>query len=160
MVREYTIIHEPYGIEWLMRNYPPGSWETNVRLGRTHPEALDAGLTEEEKRSLMPWWGCADAVIHLPDRVIIVEFIVRPEWEKAYKLKDYAGLFRMTERYKDEWGKPIELVAVTPLLDPYHQRRLAEEGIRYNFYTPPQTSAYYETLRARQRRPSLTRGVG
>ena len=87
MPRRYTIVHEQYLLEWLMKNYPAGTWRTNVRLGAVSKELIERTVTPEERRALKLWTFQADAVVLLPDKVVIVEALVRPEWWKMLQLE-------------------------------------------------------------------------
>jgi len=95
----------------------------------------------------------ADAVVLLPDKVVIVEAVVRPEWWKLQQLKAYAKAFRSTPEFKEHWHKPIELVLLTTIDSPFHARMAAEEGIRYVLYRPAWLETYLSRYAIRHRRP-------
>jgi len=163
VVRQYRIVHERMLLEWLMRTYPPGSWTTNVRLGMPHPEVARVSLTPEERRMLWITLPMADAVVLLPDRVDIIECLVRPEWWKILMLKVYGKLFPMTEEFRPHWGKPINLVLVTAILNPFMEWVAREETIRVIHYRPIWIDQYYAGLMPRKRLPpkiKLPKGEG
>jgi len=153
--RKYRIIHEPYIVEWLMKTYPPGVWSTNVRVGRPRRELIVPGLRPEEVRMLRIYTGRADAIVLLPDKVAIVEAMIRSEPGKIQMLKTYARLFRMTEEFREHWEKPIGMVLLTPLDEPFITRMAREEGIRVVYYRPEWIITYIETLPGRLRRGRL-----
>ena len=153
MPRKYQIVHEPMLLEWLLKTYPPGTWRTNVRLGMPHPEVARVAVTPEEKRMLTITLPMADAVVLLPDRVDIVECIVRPEWWKILMLKVYGKLFPMTEEFRHERRKPIDLVLLTAILNPFMEWVAREEGVRVVRYRPIWIEPYYAGTPARVRTP-------
>jgi len=151
VVRRYRIVHERMLTEWLLKTYPPGTWTTNVRLGMPHPEIARVALTPEEQRMLMITLPMADAVVTLPDRVDIIECLVRPEWWKILMLKVYGKLFPMTQEFMAHWEKPIDLVLLTAILNPFMEWVAREEGVRVIRYRPIWIEPYYATIRPRQR---------
>jgi len=151
--RKYRIVHEPMLAEWLLRTYPPGTWRTNVRLGMPHPDILRYAVTPEERRMILITLPMADAVVVLPDQVHIVEALVRPEWWKILMLKAYGRLFRMTEEFKPHWEKPIHLILLTAIINPFMEWLAREEGVRVIHYRPTWLEPYYGPLAPRKRRP-------
>ena len=153
LTRKYRVVHEQYLMEWLMKTYPPGTWQTNVRLGAPSEELLSRIRTPEEARALKPWMAQADAVVILSDKVVIVEALVRPEWWKIFQLHQYAKLFKHTPEFAEHWHKPLELVLLTTQDSPFHLKMAAEYGVRVVIYRPPWLEPYMASLRPRTRRP-------
>jgi len=153
VVRKYRIVHERMLLEWLLRTYPPGTWHTNVRLGMPHPEVLRYAVTPEERRMITITLPMADAVVTLPDQVHIIECLVRPEWWKILMLKVYGRLFPMTQEFKQHWHKPIHLILLTAILNPFMEWIARTEGIRVIHHRPVWLEPYYGTLRPRQLQP-------
>jgi len=153
MARRYIIVHERMLIEYLMKTYPPGSWATNVRLGMPHPEIARVAITPEERRMLTITLPMADALVLLPEEVHILECLVRPEWWKILMLKAYGKLFPLTEEFREHWHKPIKLILLTAILNPFMEWMAREEGVKVIRYRPPWIEPYYVGLRPRQRRP-------
>jgi len=151
VVRKYRIVHERMLLEYLMRTYPPGTWATNVRLGMPYPEISRVALTPEEERMLWITLPMADAVVCLPEEVHILECLVRPEWWKITMLKVYGKLFPMTERFREHWNKPIRLILLTAIYNPFMEWVAREEGVQVIHYTPPWLETYITGLRPRQR---------
>jgi len=154
-VRQYRIIHETMLMDWLMRTYPPGSWRTNVRLGKLKPEFIEAAVTPEERRALYPWLASADAVVTLPGEVHIIECLVRPEWWKGYMLLLYKEYFLITEDDRAHWEKPIRLIIVTAIRNPLVERVYREHGIQIILFRPRYVEEYIWSLAPRKRRPYL-----
>ena len=151
--RRYTIVHEQYLLEYLLANYPPGTWRTNVRLGRPSAELRQLAKTPEELRALRLWTFQADAVVLLPDRAIIIEALVRPEWWKIVQLEEYEKAFKVTEEFRDWWDKPVEKILLTTQLSPVHLAMAQEKGIRVVIYRPKWIEEYLQYYALRRRRP-------
>jgi len=154
-VRGYTIVHERYLSEFLRIHYPAWTWRTNVRLGLPPEELYVEGLTPEELRMLTRWRLEVDAVVLLPDRVELLEAIVRPEWWKICMLLLYEELFKVTEEFREHWRKPIRKVVVTPYEAPFFRAFAAKYGISWAVYAPDWLDEYIAGLRRRQRRFSV-----
>ncbi|MHC1623140.1 MAG: hypothetical protein ACXQTR_00945 [Candidatus Methanospirareceae archaeon] len=156
MARKYRIVHESYLAEWLGITYPPGTWRTNVRLGRVKvPEAEK--LSPQERRLLLGAFGAsADAIVLLPDKVVIVEAMVRHEPGAGEDLLKYKMLFRETEEFKEHWNKPIELILLTPLDVSVYERFYREMGIKVVNYRPKWILEYLSTYPPRFRRGKLS----
>jgi len=159
-MRKYTIVHEQYLLEWLMKNYPAGSWKTNVRLGAVSPELVERTVTDSERRALKLWTFQADAVVFLPDKIVIVEALVRPEWWKIEQLIEYERAFRSTPEYAKFADLPIEKVLLTTVDSPYHRAMAEERGIRVVLYQPAWLETYMQQYGIRRRRPPGAYVVG
>ena len=156
MARKYRIVHESYLTEWLGITYPPGTWRTNVRLGKVRPPAPHE-LSPEERRLLRGAFGAsADAIVLLPDKVVIVEAMVRHEPGAGEDLLKYKMLFKETEEFREHWDKPIELVIVTPLDVSAYERFYREMGIKVVNYRPAWVIEYLNTYPTRFRRGKLS----
>jgi hypothetical protein len=153
MQRKYRIVHEQYLVEWAARNYPPGTWRTNVRLGTPHPELIKTTLKPELQRMFMLTVPQADLVATLPDRVDIVEALVRPEWYKVSQLWAYGKLFPLTLEYKEHWHKPIRLVLLTAIVNPFYEWIAHEWGIDVVHYRPDWLETYITSLAPRKQQP-------
>jgi len=154
--RKYRIVHESYLTEWLGITYPPGTWRTNVRLGRVKPPR-DKKLTPQERRLLLGAFGAqADAIVILPDKVVIVEAMVRHEPGAGEDLLKYKTLFRETEEFREHWNKPIELIILTPLDVSAYERFYREMGIKVVNYRPLWILEYLGTYPPRFRRGKLS----
>jgi len=134
--RTYRILHEPLLHEWLMRTYPPGTWRTNVRVGPVAPELKREDMTPEEARMLKIVVGSVDGLVLLRDKVVIVECMIRDEPGKIQHLKNYRQLFLADPEFAAHHKKPIELVLLTPLDNPFIRAMAEREGVRYVHYRP------------------------
>jgi len=140
-----------------LKTYPPFTWITNVRLGMPHPEILRVPVPPGEEVLFKITLPMADAIVLLPNEVHILECLVRPEWWKILMLKVYGKLFGMTEEYREHWNKPIRLILLTAILNPFMEWVAREEGVSVIHYRPVWLEPYLATLRPRQRTaPKIT----
>jgi len=93
----------------------------------------------------------ADAVVLLPEKVIIIEVASRNEFWKIEQLKEYGRLFRMTDEFKEHWKKPIELQLIVPVYNKYLHERCIKEGIEMVVFTETFWEIYAHTLRGRDK---------
>ena len=148
--RPYVRAHEPMLLEYLNKNYPPGSWRTNVRLGTPTPRLQAIALTPGEKRMLKIALPTADAVAILPDRVDILEVATEPRVYKVCQLKLYGHLFGVTEEYRAHWKKPISLLVIATFKNPLLEWFSRKEGVRWIVYRPIWWDEYESTRRPRR----------
>jgi len=142
----YRIIHEPLLSEWLTRTYPPFTWRTNVRLGVPRPEILALAVTPELRRMVTIVTPSVDALVLLADKTVIVEAMVRDAPGKIEELKLYKQLLLQDPKFKHRWTLPVELILLTPIINPLIKIRCEAEGIRYEIYRPEWIIPYLETL--------------
>jgi len=154
--RKYRIVHESYLAEWLGITFPPGTWRTNVRLGKVKsPEERKLGI--EEQRLLLGAFGAsADAIVLLPEKVVIVEAMVRHEPGAGEDLLKYEMLFKETLEFHDFWDKPIEKIIVTPLDVSAYERVYKAMGVKVVNYRPVWILEYLGTYPARFRGGKLS----
>lgn len=150
MSRPYTRVHEPMLLEYLNKNYPPGSWRTNVRLGQPHPELMEMYTTESLRRMLRIVTYIADAVVWLPNRVDILEIATEPRVEKVCQLKLYGHLFGVTEEYREHWNLPRRLILVASITNPLLEWFARKEGVSWVIYRPIWMDEYEATRASRR----------
>jgi len=149
--RLYRIVHEPYLFKFLVENFPPGTWDTNVRVGMPD-ETVRAMVPEERwKGMLLNWMGRVDALVLLPDKVILIEAFIRNQFGKVEQLLYYDYLFEKDPRFKEHWDKPRELWLVTPINCPPYFAFARKFGIKPVLYIPHEIVPYLETLTPRER---------
>ena len=149
--RRYVIVHEQFLMEFLMKHFPVGTFRTNVRVGMPHPEVARVAVSEAERRMLAITLFSADAVVVLPDKVVIVEALVRPEWWKVFQLELYGELFPMTEEFREHWHKPRELWVVSAVTNPFVETIARRRGVRWIHYRPAWVEVYLQGLAHRKR---------
>lgn len=154
--RKYRIIHEDFLGEYLALNFPPGSFRTNVPLGKVE-EPERGGVSVEEKRMLRSaMGGRADAVVVHNHRVIIIECIIRHEPGSLEDLMKYKKLLRETPRYQKYSNYPIELWILTPLDMPWYEEFAEDLGIKVEKYKPAWVFEYLQSYPRRFQRGKLS----
>lgn len=142
--------------EYLAKYYSDYPTKTRVRVGRIHPELKPELLSGGELRALGIWRRWADAVIFMPDRLILIEAAIRPQPGKISQLELYEHLLPMTPEFAAEKGKPIEKVLLFALEDPVVAALAREKGIKVVYFHPDWIDDYLKLLWPRERRASLT----
>ena len=142
--------------EWLEKTYPDKNYYTRVRLGRPPAVAFGEPLPPEELAMLGVWRRWADAVVVLPDRLVLVEAAIRPDPGDISKLQLYASLLPHTPEFRQEKDKPIELVLLYSLVDPILVKLAREQGIKVVYYQPSWLQAYLDILYPRERRAPIS----
>jgi len=154
--RKYRIVHESYLIEYLGITYPPGTWKTNVPLGKLKPIAGRA-LSEGELRYVSkPFVANADAVVVLKDKIVIIEAMVRHEPGALEDLIKYELLLRETPDYQQYSHLPIEKVLLTPLDLPFYSKLAARMGIKVVKYSPTWIWEYLHSYPRKEWRGKLS----
>lgn len=142
--------------EWLVLTYAGQHYYTRVRLGR-YPESLEwEGLPEEERRMLGVYRRWADAVVVLPDRLLLIEAAIRPDPGDISQLELYAALLPYTPEFKEHKAKPIELLLLYSLEDPVLLRMARERDIKVIYYRPAWLQEYLDILYPRERRAPIS----
>lgn len=141
--------------EFLAKEYADYPSQTRVRVGSLpsglHPE----NLTGPEQRMVGVWRRWADAVVFMPDRLVLIEAAIRPAPGKISQLELYEHLLPMTPELAEHKGKPIEKILLFAIEDPVVVAMARERGIRVVYFHPDWVDSYIETLYPRERRASL-----
>jgi hypothetical protein len=120
-------------------------------LGRIQPRVESPGLTDEERRMIGVHRRWADAVVLLPDRVILVEAKIRPQPGVISQLTTYARLLPHTPELGRHADLPIEMVLLYAIEDGLINVLAREQGIKCISYQPAWLDEYLEELYPRER---------
>lgn len=142
--------------EFLVEYYPGQHYMTRVRLGSTHPGLPIEGLPENEKNMLGVWRRWADAVVFMPDHLILIEGAIRPSPGDISLLEVYEFLIPHTPELAEWRNRHIEKVLVYALEDPLTIALARQKGIKVIFFRPPWINDYLKALYHRERRAPLT----
>ena len=137
--------------EWLSETYQGYEYRTRVRLGRIQPRVESPGLTDEERRMIGVHRRWADAVVLMPDRVVLVEAKIRPQHGVISQLELYARLLPHTPELGRHASLPIEMVLLYAIEDELINVLAREKGIRCVFYEPAWLPEYLDELYPRER---------
>jgi hypothetical protein len=130
--------------------------QIRVRLGVPHPELLFHGITAEELRMLRVWQRWADAVVALPDKLILIEAKIRPRMGPLEALQVYSRLLQEDPSYTPEQKRNIEKWFVYAVEDPVLNGLAREMGIVPIRYEWRGLEGYLKLLAARERRAPLS----
>lgn len=127
--------------DWLAATYPDATIANNVRLG-DYPihlaGALPAGVS---KKALSSYRRYVDAVVKLPDRVLLVEAKITLDVDAAASLELYRELWPSTPEFST-WAKlPVDLVIVAAIVDPVVKMLAEKKGITVVQFRPAWLSA-------------------
>ena len=137
--------------EWLAENYQGYEYRTRVRLGRIQPRVESPGLTDEERRMIGVHRRWADAVVLMPDRVVLVEAKIRPQPGVISQLELYARLLPHTPELGRHAELPIEMVLLYAIEDELINVLAREKGIKCVPYQPAWLDEYLDELYPRER---------
>lgn len=87
-----------------------------------------------------------DAVIRMPDHIILLEFKMKAIPDVASQLLNYRDLFPQTplfSKYKDE---PIKLIVVAAMSDEATRTFIEKQGIEYVEYRPSNFDQWYKQV--------------
>lgn len=142
--------------EFLAQEYPGEEYRTHVRLGRIQPrvEGTFAGGAEERMLGVFRRW--ADALIILPDRLILLEAAIRPEPGDISKLELYERLLPNTPELEEYAHLPVEKVLLYAMPDALLLTLAREHGIIVKYFRPPWIEEYLQELYPRERRAPHT----
>jgi len=142
--------------EFLAKYYPEYPSQTRVRLGSIHPD-LEGMLSDAERRMVAgAWRRWADAIVFMPDRLILIEAAIRPSPGDISQLELYEHLLPLTPEFDEHKAKPIEKVLVFAIEDPVVASMARERGIRVIYFRPEWVEDYLKVLYPRERRAPLT----
>jgi hypothetical protein len=140
-------------MRFLMQQYPAFTWRVNVRLGKVKEE-VTAGIPKKYAAMSRLYGLTADAIVFLPDKIIIIEALIRPgEWWKIEQLQTYERAFKVTEEFRKYWDFPVEKILLTTETDAFMESEAARRGIRVVKFTTPDIEAYKGTIQKRKAQP-------
>ena len=142
--------------EWLEKEYHGRYYATRVRLGAPPAALIKPDMPEEEVRMLGVWRRWADALVVLPDRLVLIEAAIRPDPGDVSKLELYASLLPHTPEFRQHRDKPIELVLLYCLEDPVLVALARKHGIKTVYYRPTWLQEYLDILYPRERRAPIS----
>jgi len=142
--------------EYLAANYADYTTQTRVRLGSVHSDLHPEKLSPAELRAVGVWRRWADAIVVMPDRLILIEAAIRPNPGDISQLELYEHLLPKTPELAEHSGKRIEKVLLYALEDPVIVAMARERGIRVVYFRPAWVEEYLAILYPRERRSPLT----
>jgi len=142
--------------EFLAQEYPDAAYLSHVRLGRIQPRLEGTYISDEEARMLGVFRRWADAIVLLPDRLVLIEAAIRPEPGDISRLELYERLIPNTPELQEHVGKPIEKILLYAMPDDLLLTMAREHGIIVRYFRPPWIEGYLAELYPRERRAPHT----
>ena len=88
----------------------------------------------------------ADAIIRMPDHMLIIEFKMKAQPGVISQIQHYATLFSQTPGFEKYWNEPLKLKVVVALDDPLIKQMAENNGIEYENYKPSNYEAWYKKV--------------
>lgn len=151
--RGYTPWESMMITEWLARTFPDVRWQSNVRLGPIIPRNKLGRFTEDELGMLGVGRRRIDAVVFLPDRLLLVEAVLVSQPGKISVLKLYKMLVPQTPELVEYNTLPVQMVLLHAIEDPNLMILARQEGILPVHFVPSFFDKWFNKLRHRDRRP-------
>lgn len=142
--------------EYLAKTYPDHPTRTRVRVGSVHPELRPGELSKAELKMVGVFRRWADAIVFMPDRLILIEAAIRPNPGDISQLELYEHLLPKTPELAEHKDKPIEKVLLYALEDPVIVKMARDRGIGVTYFHPDWIDEYLKVLYPRERRAPLT----
>ena len=140
--------------EFLAKFYPEAEIRTHVHLGSIQPRLRGRYATDAEQRMVGIFRRWADAVILLPDRVILLEGKILPQPGVISQLELYERLLPKTPELEEHVHKPLEKMLLCAIEDPVVTQMAREKNIRVVTFKPAWLDAYLEMLSPSERTPT------
>lgn len=141
--------------EFIAEFYPEYESRTHVHLGSTPPRLRGRFAKPTDERLVGVFRRWADAIVIMPDRIVLIEAKILPHPGVLSQLKLYARLLPSTPELVEHKNKPIERVLLCAIPDPLLNQMCREEGVRVVIYRPRWITAYLKHLHPWERTPGL-----
>lgn len=142
--------------EWLAQEYPQADYKTQIRLGRIQPRLAGQFISDEEVRMLGSFRRFADAMVFLPDRLVLIEAAIRPDPGDISKLELYLELIPNTPELAEFAHLPVEVVLLYAMPDDVLLYLARKKGFRLAYFRPAWVEEYLAELYPREQRAPYT----
>jgi len=141
--------------EFIARFYPDQESRTHVHLGSAPVRLKGRYATDTEARLVGVFRRWADALIFLPDRLLLIEGKILPQPGVLSQLKLYEELIPKTPELAEHRGKPIEKILVCAIEDPLISELARREGVQVRIFHPAWIDEYMEIVHPWEKTPGL-----
>lgn len=142
--------------EWLRKTFGDVRYKTQFRLGKIQPRLPDGTYGRDEMGMLGRWRRYADAVVFLPDRLLVIEAVMKSDPGKISTLQLYGMLVPQTPELADYSHLPVKLVLIFAIEDPWVTEQCRRNGILPVHFVPSNFDEWFSKLAARARRATRT----
>lgn len=141
--------------EFVAEFYGEHESRTHVHLGSI-PERLRGKFAKgEDLGPLTPLMRWADALVFMPDHVVLIEAKILPQPGVISQLLLYEELIPKSQHLGEHKDKPVEKRLVCAIEDPLISELARRSGIRVIIYRPKWIDAYLKVLHPWEKTPGL-----
>ena len=141
--------------EYLAYRYGEYESRTHVHLGSLPARLGGRFAKEEDERLLGVFKRWADALVFMPDRVVLIEGKILPQPGVISQLLLYEELIPKTPELAEHKDKPIEKQLVCAIEDPLISELARRSGIGVIIYRPAWIDDYLRIVHPWERTPGL-----
>jgi hypothetical protein len=141
--------------EFLARFYPDNESQTHVHLGPSLTRVGGRFTSDEEAKLVGVFRRWADALVFLPDRVILIEAKILPQPGVISQLQLYAELIPKTPELSEHKDKWVERLLVCAIEDSLITELARREGIRVIIFRPVWIDDYMKIVHPWEASPGL-----
>jgi len=141
--------------EFLERFYPGYEHRVHVHVGSTPFRKEGKFYSDATARLLGEFRRWADAVVIMPDRLVLIEVKIIPQPGAISQIKHYKRLLPKTPELWEHREKPIDMRLVFAVDDPVVSDQARDEGILVTIFCPEWIPEYLSELEARKQKPGL-----
>jgi len=138
--------------QFVAEHYPRARTYIQQYVGPNHPEIPEGELTVGERNAMGTGRRRADAILILPDKIVLLETYVHVQLGKLSQLMTYRELLPLTPELKEYVHLPIEAILVGAQRDPILDQMAARFDIKVVIFRPKWALAYLDELAARKSR--------
>lgn len=138
--------------QFVAENYPTARTYIQQYLGPIKPAAELQGLSVSEKLALGTGRRRADAVLILPDQIVLVECYIHVQLGKLSQVMTYRELIPSTPELAPFVKLPVKAILVGAQRDPILDQMAAKFGIDVIIFRPKWVVDYLATVAARHSR--------
>lgn len=133
-------------LDYVMTKYPDAIKFFNYRVGGV-PSSLHRNKDVMENPSLaIPWARYVDAIVVLPEKLILIEAKLPAKLEAVAQLMMYKQLVPLTPELANYRSLPIQLLLVTARPDPQLIGFANQQGIDVDIFQPDYALEYLAHL--------------
>lgn len=141
--------------EFVARFYPDNESRTHVHLGSAPPRFKGMFTKDTDTRLTGVFRRWADALILMPDRIILIEGKILPQPGVISQLELYAELIPKTVDLGEHKNKPVEKVLVCAIEDRLISELARRKGIKVRIFHPAWVDEYMKILHPWEKEPGL-----
>jgi len=152
--RDWTPRERRLVSEFTVKFYEGYEVRFQVSIGATPRRLMGRFMTEATERLVGKFRRWADALVLLPDRVVLIEGKIVPQPGVISQLDLYERLIPKTPELQEHSHKPVEKLLVCAIEDPVVTQMAREQNIRVVVFRPKWIDDYLEIIPPREGTPT------